>query len=613
MIPYSEIVTFLYMTFRLGSKLLHLKQTLLFVVFGMIIGYISFISGTLLTSMEVIREFRSGIEKLFHESHYEKDWLYNAFIEKPEIGAKLLEQIITIIPNEQSLDFQLNLFMKKDGEEDWVMLASSERSFAGMILPNEKQVESLNRSLSEGIYIEKQLFLGQENKRSILLDITSREDDNDYVIQMLQKQGSIFNYITSEKDTIMVYGIVVLILSTFLGSFFASRLSRPIKQMADTAFSMASGHFDTRMNSRRRDDIGLLSRTMDEMAANIDHRIKSMQTMNRIDRTVLSSVSRRELLYKVAGLISDQFDQAPVTVLEKVEEAFHIIAAAPAEREIENHIIKMENVPDRLLQNMEVPFEFSIGEDTPAVMILTDKACKKVLSVPLFQDETFVGIFAISRKTFSNQDREALGMLSDQTGVALKSLHDMKRRESLYNALYRSLIRSVDAKSRWTAGHSDRVAEVADIITEKMDISDEMKSGIHMGAMLHDIGKMGVPESILDKPGRLTDAEFSIIKSHPGKGYDILKDVPDFSVIRQIVKYHHERWDGTGYPEGLAGEQIPLPARIVTIADVFDAITEDRPYRQGFSIEETLDFLKEQRGKLFDPELLDIFLKIISQ
>ena len=224
-----------------------------------------------------------------------------------------------------------------------------------------------------------------------------------------------------------------------------------------------------------------------------------------------------------------------------------------------------------------------------------------------------VGVFVITIDFLSDQDWEALKMLADQVGVALKSLHDMQKKEELNKALLLSLTRSVDAKSRWTAGHSDRVAELSDMLANELDLDQKLKDEIHMGALLHDIGKMGVPEAILDKPGPLSSEEFDIIKSHPEKGYTILKDVPDFDVIRQITRHHHEKWDGTGYPMGLAGKEIPLTARIITIADVFDAITEDRPYRKGFSIKETTDFLKEERGKLFDPELLDLFLGIIMK
>lgn len=131
-----------------------------------------------------------------------------------------------------------------------------------------------------------------------------------------------------------------------------------------------------------------------------------------------------------------------------------------------------------------------------------------------------------------------------------------------------------------------------------------------ISAILHDIGKIAVPEQILDKPGKLTDEEFAVVKKHSQAGADIISSIPSYETILPGILHHHERWDGTGYPAGFGEKNIPLFARIICIADVYDALTEDRPYRKAWGREDVLKFFEEQKLKMFDPELVDIFLNL---
>ena len=135
-----------------------------------------------------------------------------------------------------------------------------------------------------------------------------------------------------------------------------------------------------------------------------------------------------------------------------------------------------------------------------------------------------------------------------------------------------------------------------------------------MGGLLHDIGKIGIPDIVLNKPGRLTDEEYDQIKQHPTIGYEGLKRVPFiWDEVLPIVRFHHEKWDGSGYPKGLAGEDIPIEGRICAIADVFDALTSKRPYKDAWSIEKTVDFLQSQKGKHFEPRLVDLMIEIMPK
>lgn len=176
-----------------------------------------------------------------------------------------------------------------------------------------------------------------------------------------------------------------------------------------------------------------------------------------------------------------------------------------------------------------------------------------------------------------------------------------------------SLAQTVELKDANTRGHCDRVAAYAMIMADTLNLSAEMKKYIKFGCWLHDCGKIGVPEAILNKNGPLDNMEMDTLKRHSFWGADVAEQAQLHQVVVNIILYHHERYDGLGYPSGIKGKVIPLEARIATIADVFDALTTDRPYREKFSKEKAIGILREDSGKAFDPELIDMFLENLDE
>ena len=170
----------------------------------------------------------------------------------------------------------------------------------------------------------------------------------------------------------------------------------------------------------------------------------------------------------------------------------------------------------------------------------------------------------------------------------------------------------IDAKDHYTNGHSFRVAAYAKGMAKMLNFSFADAEQLYFAGLIHDVGKIGIKESILTKPGKLTDQEYAIIKSHSSLGGEILKGIHQFKIFEQVARSHHERYDGTGYPDKLKGEDIPYPARIVTICDTFDAMTSDRSYRKALSDEKAIKELITYKGTQFDPELVDVFLKLYN-
>jgi len=187
-----------------------------------------------------------------------------------------------------------------------------------------------------------------------------------------------------------------------------------------------------------------------------------------------------------------------------------------------------------------------------------------------------------------------------------------KIRQSFFNAMT-SLAYALEARDEYTSGHSNRVTVSALAISEQLGVDPIQTETIRLASMVHDIGKIGIKENVLNKPGKLTEEEFRHIKTHPEIGERILQPVVDNQEIISIVRHHHERYDGNGYPDGLKAEEIPLGARILAVADSYDAMTSQRPYRAALHQNEALDELGKGKGTQFDPQMVDIFISFSSR
>ncbi len=179
----------------------------------------------------------------------------------------------------------------------------------------------------------------------------------------------------------------------------------------------------------------------------------------------------------------------------------------------------------------------------------------------------------------------------------------------LFYKTIKSIAFALDAKDKYTHGHSLRVTLYSLALAKKLNLQDDVLEEIETAGLLHDIGKIAIPEKILLKPGKLTDEEFEIIKSHPELGEKLVKSVEKLGLVSNWLKHHHERYDGKGYPDGLAGEDIPISARIIALADTYDAMTSDRAYREALSHQEAIDEIKRCSGTQFDPDLAKVFIE----
>lgn len=181
-----------------------------------------------------------------------------------------------------------------------------------------------------------------------------------------------------------------------------------------------------------------------------------------------------------------------------------------------------------------------------------------------------------------------------------------------YDATIAGWSHAMDLRDRETEGHSQRVTELTLKLASAFGIDEEALTHIRHGALLHDMGKLGIPDSILQKPSELNSEEWVIMRTHPQLAYEMLYPIEYLRPALDIPYCHHEKWDGTGYPRGLKGTEIPLAARIFAVVDVWDAVTANRPYRPAFTIDQALAHIREQSGKHFDPQVVDVFFKLLA-
>jgi response regulator RpfG family c-di-GMP phosphodiesterase len=251
--------------------------------------------------------------------------------------------------------------------------------------------------------------------------------------------------------------------------------------------------------------------------------------------------------------------------------------------------------------------------------LLTEEEFISYFGVPLIAKGEVKGVLEIFHRAELNVDMDWLNFLDSlgwQTAIAVDNslLFERIQRsnfdlELAYTATIEGWSRALDLRDKETEGHTQRVTEMTVKLARRMGVSENQIVNIRRGSLLHDIGKMGVPDSILLKPGPLDEEETRIMRRHPQLAFDLLAPISYLQLALEIPFCHHEKWDGTGYPRGLRGEQTPLSARIFAVADVWDALTSDRPYRNAWSPEEAIEYIRENSGAHFDPQVVEIFLR----
>ena len=359
------------------------------------------------------------------------------------------------------------------------------------------------------------------------------------------------------------------------------------------------------------------------------NQIERLAALHDIDLVINSSLDLRVTLNILLDQVVEKLnvDAAAVLLLNPRSQILEYTAS----RGFHTHIIEQyhlrmgEGISGQAAMERHLVQALNLNEiedDLAYTNLMQEEGFASYYSVPLVAKGQIKGVLDLFNRTPLNPDQEWFNFLETLAGQAaiaidntslLEDLHRTNVELSLaYDTTLEGWSKALDLRDKETEGHTQRVVDITLRIAQSMGIDNEELIHIRRGALLHDIGKMGIPDSILLKPGPLNDNEWEVMKRHPVYAYDLLFPITHLRSALDIPYYHHEKWNGAGYPQGLKGEQIPLPARIFTVVDVWDALTSDRPYRKAWTSKKALEYIREQSGNQFDPKIVDVFLSLIK-
>lgn len=272
----------------------------------------------------------------------------------------------------------------------------------------------------------------------------------------------------------------------------------------------------------------------------------------------------------------------------------------------------------KLLEGSEKPNKITRNPDQPWMRILPDlRLAVFEYATPILVKGQTKGLVLTGPKInaveYTSYDFDMMMFIANSAGIGMENARLIKQLQLTYVTTLNSLISVIEAKDPYTKGHTERVAAYSVAIANKLRLTEDQCRRITFGALLHDIGKVGVLENVLHKEGKLDAKEWELLKSHPEVGAHIVEKMEFLTDTAEIVKYHHESWNGRGYPDGLTGDDIPLGARIVTVADSFDAMTTNRTYRSALSSEQAIQRLEAGAGTQFDPKIIKVFVRHIRE
>lgn len=348
---------------------------------------------------------------------------------------------------------------------------------------------------------------------------------------------------------------------------------------------------------------------------------RDLATIYRVTNAINAMSETSEFGDTLAGMLLEvvSADRAAVLLRRRGGTRAEPLAVRMAEGQPLNPHVS-HTVVDEVLRKGVSMLSNNIKEDeryTSGDSIIT-QMIKSTLCVPLLAQGEVIGALYVDSYevgAFNEHDMELLAAIGNQAGVALERVRILNELDNLFFSTMRTLVRAVDAKDPYTHGHSERVTAFALKLASELNLPRHEREILQLAGLLHDVGKIGIPESVLNKPGDLTDEEYELMKLHPIYGAEIISSIeaPYVSEIVTVVKHHHEFWNGNGYPEGMRSEDLPLTARILSLADAFDAMTSDRPYRKGFDMGKAAEVVMSCSGTQFDPDLAEAFYRLYKQ
>ena len=441
-----------------------------------------------------------------------------------------------------------------------------------------------------------------------------------WTVVVSESRSTVYSQVETFAYNLPVSVVIGLSFVLLLANIIVRRTMDPLERLTEGTRRIAEQDFTTRVNVESEDEFGELAESFNTMAERLGLQFRQIEAGRAIDRAVLSASDREIAMRAVLDGLGDIVPSAywAVLLLEPGSDSeANLYSVSPSDDGVVQSTSSVDEADHAWLYGDSMDVVASNGMELPTVFDGAGFADddQRVLVLRLVVQGEAIGAVAIARQAdrdFSEEEVRRAGQLADQAAVALNDLKLRHELEEMSWEALRALANAIDAKSTWTAGHSERVTDLALEVGRELELSDKELDILHRGGLLHDLGKIGVSRRVLDHPGRL-DAEMrKEIEAHTLIGARILEPIRAFQPMLPIVLYHHERWDGQGYPKGLKGLEIPRLARLLAVSDVFDAMVSDRPYRDGMDPQVVLDEIYSESGAQFDPEMVAALMRVME-
>ncbi len=519
---------------------------------------------------------------------------------------------------------EIHLLVQSDGR--WVY--GSPLRFSDARALSQTVPDDLQTLLSSGTNFRSIWWTKDYRGVDALIGVRSIPETG-WVLAVQQSQAEVLAPINELRNVWLLVTIIVLVAALLIAPWLARNLTDPLQQLTEAAKKVQAGNLNTTVSLDRRDEFGELAAAFNSMIASvgaqagrIEQRSQELQALVNLSDDFLSSMDVRKTLDSALreAVASTQAEKAAAFLMLDDGNTFETMAQInmPDELMHVRYPLDAHSAPGYTMLQRKVVSTTDVSQETrysipPAIRKL---GVTSNLSAPMLIDGRTIGALTVVTTQMHEFIPAEIGMLqaiANHTAVALERIKLVSDRSEMYDRTLSALVAALDARDRETEGHSKRVVAYTLALAEKMGVPADQRQEIARGAMLHDIGKIGVPDSILHKTGSLGEGEWAIVHKHPEWGKQILEGIHFLEGPAQMVLTHHERWDGSGYPLGLKGEQIPLGARIFAVVDAFDAMTSYRPYRNPESYQKARTEIREGRGTQFDPAIVDEFLKVTKE
>ncbi|MCL5291931.1 MAG: HD domain-containing protein [Actinobacteria bacterium] len=370
----------------------------------------------------------------------------------------------------------------------------------------------------------------------------------------------------------------------------------------------------------REKNLKAVLKALKETKKQLRERLAELAMLLEVSESMASAIDRTKLADMIIDAATRYLpsDTASLFTTTNDEEYLTVKASVGLSEEAKRTKVKYgEGIVGWVAQNREPLLLVGKIKDPRFKPLIKREGIRSAICLPLKFENRIVGVLNVTNlkreRLYAESNLHVLMIIGDVAAIAMENARLFEEAERAYLSTIAALALAIEAKDPCTRGHCQAVASYAVAIAERLNLDGNETARLETAALLHDIGKIGIPEEILKKPGKLDESERNVVKLHPFTGVQIIEPVEHLSSVLPIIYHHHERYDGKGYIDGLIGEHIPMGSRILAVADSFDAMTSDRPYRNALSISEAIEELKRCSGNQFDPDVVNAFLEVLNE